>query len=73
MPPKNKPKNKILCLCNNITEQKVIEAIQNRADTCDKIYDMTGAGVGPCGGTCRTKTKKLIHNILKESLTKTKT
>jgi bacterioferritin-associated ferredoxin len=59
-------KPKIHCLCNSIPMAKVKHAIETLgAKTSDEVYDMTGAGVGPCGGSCREKTDKMIADFLK--------
>jgi NAD(P)H-nitrite reductase large subunit len=49
-----KRKNKdIICKCNEVPREAIEEAIRNGADTMNKIFDATTAGVGPCGGSCR--------------------
>jgi NAD(P)H-nitrite reductase large subunit len=34
--------------------------------TLHQILDYTGAGTGPCGGSCRTKINSILENYLKE-------
>ena len=63
-----KPKKEIVCYCNNIDRQTIESAICNGADTLNKIFDATTAGIGSCGGSCRVK----LHQML-ESYQKTKT
>ena len=60
-------KKNIACYCNNVANEKVVEAIKDGASTLSKIYDSTGAGTGPCGGSCRGKLKELLqmHGIQK--------
>ncbi|NLA24598.1 MAG: (2Fe-2S)-binding protein [Bacteroidales bacterium] len=52
--------NKIICNCNQVTEQEIVDAIQNEgADTVEKIQDITEAGT-VCGGCIED-----IEDILK--------
>lgn len=61
-----KPKKEIVCFCNNI-ERKVIEgAICNGANTLNKIFDTTTAGIGACGGSCRVKLHELLEGFNKD-------
>ncbi len=61
---KRKNKSEIVCRCNNISRKAIEEAIQQGADTMNKIYDCTTAGVGPCGGSCRRKIGPLLEGFL---------
>jgi bacterioferritin-associated ferredoxin len=54
-------KDAIACYCNNVQCTRVVEAIKNGARNLSQIYDMTGAGTGPCGGSCRATLKALIR------------
>jgi bacterioferritin-associated ferredoxin len=58
------PKNEIVCLCNNVSRATIESAICNGADTLNKIFDATTAGVGPCGGSCRRKLGPLLDGYL---------
>lgn len=40
-----------ICLCNKIRKGIIAKAIQNGADTFDKVRRRTGAGTGPCAAT----------------------
>jgi len=62
--PANDP---IFCFCNMISQSTIENAINNGATTLSEIYDKTGAGVGPCGGTCREIIKNLIPEQLSSS------
>lgn len=55
----------LACFCNNVSITTVNEAIQkNNAKSLTEIYDLTGAGVGPCGGSCRSFLKTLLaHHV----------
>lgn len=56
--------SEIICLCNNVARCTIEDAIRNGADTLNKIFDRTTAGVGPCGGSCRRKLGPLLEAYL---------
>ena len=60
-----KPKSEILCRCNNVSRKTIEQAIRDGADSMNKIFDLTSAGVGPCGGSCRRKLAPLLEHFLK--------
>ena len=62
-PRKNK---EIICFCNNIPRDEIEKAIREGADTLNKIFDCTTAGVGACGGSCRRKLAPMLEQFLKE-------
>jgi len=62
--PKNNKKNEIVCLCNNVSRDTIENAICQGADTLNKIFDRTTAGVGPCGGSCRRKLAPMLETYL---------
>lgn len=46
--------NVILCRCEDVTREKILECIENGYRTIDEIKRITRAGMGPCQGrTCR--------------------
>lgn len=52
-----------VCLCKHITEETIVEAIKNGADTLEKVKEATGAAAGACrGGRCAKKINELIEN-----------
>lgn len=53
-------KKEITCLCNDISKDMIEKEIVDGANTLNEIFDRTTAGVGPCGGTCRTKLSKML-------------
>lgn len=54
---------KIICRCEEITEEEIDEAIQAGADTVNEIKRFTRAGMGLCQGRiCR----RLIERMLAE-------
>ena len=56
-----KMSDEIICRCEEITEDEIIEAISNGATTVNEIKKWTRAGMGLCQGrTCR----RLIEGIL---------
>jgi bacterioferritin-associated ferredoxin len=57
-------KREIVCLCNNVPRDVIENAIRNGADTLNKIFDQTTAGVGPCGGSCRRKLQPMLEHYL---------
>ncbi len=64
---KDKGKDKeIVCLCNSVTRGTIENAICNGADTLNKIFDRTTAGVGPCGGSCRRKLGPMLDQYLEK-------
>ena len=62
---KKKTKSEIICRCNNIDRATIEKAITEGCDTLNKIFDITTAGVGPCGGSCRRKLGPLLEHYLK--------
>lgn len=53
----------VVCLCKKITEETIVDAIKNGADTLDKVKEATGAAAGGCkGGRCAHKIQELIEN-----------
>lgn len=50
-----------ICLCNSITEEAIKKAITDGVKDADELFDKTGAGVGPCGGSCRKTTTPWIE------------
>ena len=58
-------KSPIICLCNKITLDTINKAIEEGVQTTDELYDKTGAGVGPCGGSCRKQTQIMIDYFKK--------
>lgn len=61
----SKPKTEIICRCNNVSRKTIEEAIRDGAKTLNEIFDLTTAGVGPCGGSCRRKLGPLLEHYLK--------
>lgn len=60
-----KKKSEIICRCNNVNRETIETAIVEGCDTMNKIFDLTSAGVGPCGGSCRRKLGPLLEHYLK--------
>ena len=47
-------KNTILCRCEDLTRERILEWIEEGCRTIDEIKRVTRAGMGPCQGrTCR--------------------
>lgn len=57
-------KSPIICRCNNVSEEKIHQAIRDGARSMNEIFDKTTAGVGPCGGSCRWKLQPILDGYL---------
>jgi bacterioferritin-associated ferredoxin len=64
-------KSTIVCLCNSVSKETIEKAISEGANTLNKIFDATTAGVGPCGGSCRRKLAPMLEHYLKTGTFKT--
>lgn len=62
--PRRPQRKEIICLCNNVSRDVIESAIRAGADTLNKIFDNTMAGVGPCGGSCRRKLQPMLDAYL---------
>lgn len=62
---KQKPE-KLICLCNSISEKTIKDAIRKGACGLGEIFDTTGAGVGACGGSCRPDIKTCMEEVKAE-------
>lgn len=60
-----KKRVEIICRCNNVSRATIEDAIRDGATTMNEIFDLTSAGVGPCGGSCRRKIGPLLEYYLK--------
>lgn len=53
--------NAYVCRCEELTEDEIIEAIKQGADTVDAVKKQLRAGMGPCQGKgCRNRIAGLI-------------
>lgn len=59
-----KKRQELICLCNCVPRDVIEDAIRNGADTLNKIFDKTMAGVGSCGGSCRRKLQPMLDSYL---------
>ena len=60
-------KNPLVCLCNGIAKETIEKAIREQgARSLDEIFDLTMAGVGACGGSCRPQLQKILQQITTE-------
>jgi len=39
-----------ICLCTGVSKKTIKKAIENGADTVEKVWKETGSGRGSCGG-----------------------
>lgn len=57
--------SKIICRCEEITEQEILDAIEDGATTVDEIKKFTRAGMGLCQGrTCRRTVERILAQKL---------
>jgi NAD(P)H-nitrite reductase large subunit len=65
--PRHKARRRdIICRCNEIPRSAIENAIRNGATTLDEIYDLTLAGVGPCGASCRPDLRIILEQYLRD-------
>ncbi len=51
-----------VCICKGISRATMKKAIENNADTLEKVQKVTTAGSGPCGGRrCTPKILELLE------------
>ncbi|MBF0409602.1 MAG: (2Fe-2S)-binding protein [Candidatus Riflebacteria bacterium] len=56
---------KIVCRCQDVTEEEVVAAIRQGATTVDEIKRLVRAGMGACQGrTCRRLVSQIISREL---------
>lgn len=62
----NDPKNskRAVCYCNNVSKDTIEAAIKRGCHNLNLIFDATSAGVGPCGGSCRTALARMLESYL---------
>lgn len=64
-PPDKKDKSqRMICLCNAISQAEIEAAIQRGCTSLGKIFDATTAGVGACGGSCQPILRKMLDEYL---------
>ena len=57
-----------VCICKGIPRSTMKRAIENGADTVEKVRKATGAGSGPCGGRrCTPKIEELLASYLEQA------
>ncbi|MCB0422094.1 MAG: (2Fe-2S)-binding protein [Bdellovibrionales bacterium] len=61
-------KDRVVCICNQVTQSNIEQAITKGCYSLDLIFDATGAGVGPCGGSCRPFLQKMISQYQKSKI-----
>lgn len=55
----------IICRCEEVTEEEIVQAIESGAATFDEIKRLTRAGMGHCQGTtCQMLVDRLIRRHL---------
>ena len=58
-------KEEYVCKCMHITEEEIVKAIKNGADTFEKVKEVTGAATKRCKGRrCRGP----IEDLIKENI-----
>lgn len=56
------PKSRLICLCNEVSQETIEAAIVRGCNTLGKIFDATLAGVGACGGSCQPTLRKMLES-----------
>ncbi|MGZ3722635.1 MAG: (2Fe-2S)-binding protein [Bdellovibrionales bacterium] len=56
-------KQRLICLCNEVSQETVEAAITRGCDTLGKIFDATIAGCGACGGSCQPTLRKMLESF----------
>ena len=60
-------KQQIICRCEDVTEDEVLQAIAQGATTADEVKRLTRAGMGHCQGrTCRRLVNGMLARQLKQ-------
>jgi bacterioferritin-associated ferredoxin len=59
--PKNDKAKRLICLCNEVSQETIEAAILRGCHTLGKIFDATGAGCGACGGSCQPTLRKMLE------------
>ncbi|MEO0335871.1 MAG: (2Fe-2S)-binding protein [Pseudomonadota bacterium] len=62
----NKPRDPNVCWCNMVPKSAIEKAIRNGKTDIYEIFEVTNAGVGACGGSCRPYIQKMIDQYLKD-------
>jgi bacterioferritin-associated ferredoxin len=62
-PNKKSKSERLICLCNGVSQETIEKAIENGCRTLSRIFDATGAGVGACGGSCQPTLKKMLETF----------
>ncbi|WP_313346059.1 (2Fe-2S)-binding protein [Sedimentibacter sp.] len=66
--------SKIICRCEEITEEEILKAIEDGATTVDEVKKFTRAGMGLCQGrTCRKTVEKILAKELSIKIEDVKT
>lgn len=63
-PNKKSKSERLICLCNGVSQEAIEKAIASGCRTLSRIFDATGAGVGACGGSCQPTLKKMLEAYL---------
>lgn len=55
-------KARLICYCNEVSQQTIEDAISRGCNSLGKIFDATLAGVGACGGSCQPTLRKMLEH-----------
>jgi len=61
-----KPRVQNVCWCNMVSKEAIETAIRDGRTDIYEIFDVTNAGVGACGGSCRPFIQNMIDQYLKD-------
>jgi bacterioferritin-associated ferredoxin len=51
----------LVCLCKAVTDEVIVEAIKEGADTFEKVQEATDAGTGRC---CASRCRRRIEDLI---------
>lgn len=54
-------KDPLVCLCNQVPQSQIVEAMLRGACSLAQIFDATFAGCGPCGGSCQPQLVAMLE------------
>lgn len=62
LPSRSAKAEKMICLCNGVSQSVIEEAIVGGCNTLSELFDATQAGVGPCGGSCQGRLIEMLKS-----------
>jgi bacterioferritin-associated ferredoxin len=62
--PANRKRDPNVCWCNMVPKSQIEQAIRDGKTDIYEVFEVTNAGVGACGGSCRPYIQKMIDQFL---------